>query len=163
MFICSSSFFAHGTSSSLGHHEFKPVFYRGPTRMPTSWGVVFFQDKNANKLRIFLWESSGRRLANVVRPQASFPRTTKDKPVYRCRPIINSKKILSRTPNSYLLWSWAHDPEDSKNDPLVCARNHRADTDPSLIVSIGHISWLMVGLLALTTQKQLAKSRQAVS
>jgi hypothetical protein len=113
----------------------------------------------------FLQEVSGRRLANFVRPGASLPRTTKDKPASAncCTPIIDGKKIFSRTPKCYLRQRWAHDPEDSKNDPLVHARERRANKEPSLIVGRGRISLLMMGLLALTRQKQLAKSRQAAS
>jgi hypothetical protein len=73
-------------------------------------------------------------------------------------PIINSGKFLSRTPKCYLQRSWAHDPEDSKIDPLVCTPERQADREPSLVVDIGQVSWLMMGLLALTRQKQLVKS-----
>jgi hypothetical protein len=118
--------------------------------------------KNADKLRN-LREPSGRRLANFVRPRASLPRTTKNKPAHRSTPIINGKKIFSRTPKCYLRWSWARDPEDSKNDPMVQVRERRADGEPSLVVGRGHVSGLMLGLIALTRQKQLAKSRQAAS
>jgi hypothetical protein len=142
-----------------------PVFYRGSTRMPTCWRVglrlQFLQE--CRQAEEFLQEPSGRRLANFVWLQASLPRTTKDKPAYCYTPITNSKKIFSRTPKCYLRQSWAHDPEDPKNDPLVHACKHRANWKPSLIVSVGHLSWSMVGLLALTRQKQLAKSRHRVS
>ncbi len=74
-----------------------------------------------------------------------------------------SKIFFSRTPKSYLQRSWVHNPEDSKNNPLVRACKCRANREPSLIAGVGHISWLMMSLLALTRQKQLAKSRQAVS
>jgi hypothetical protein len=91
-------------------------------------------------------------LANFVQPQASLSRTTKDKPAYCCTPIINGKKIFSRTLKCYLLQSWARDPEDSKNDSMVQAHKRQADREPSLVVGSGHISWLMLG----TRQKQLA-------
>ncbi len=160
-FICSSSFFTHSTPSGLWHYEFIASLLQGlfknadkllsrHARMPTSWERCF-------------WEPSGRRLANFVWPQASLPRTTKDKPAYGYMPIIDSKKILSWTPKCYLWLSWAHNPEDSKNNPLVRARERQANRETSLVVGRGHISWLMVGLLALTRQKQLAKSRQATS
>jgi hypothetical protein len=119
--------------------------------------------KNADKLRICLQEPSGRRLANFVWPQASLPRTTNNKPVYCCTLIIDGKKIFSRTLKCYLQQSWAHDPEDSKNDSLVPARERQANRETSLILGVDHLSWSTVGLLALTRQKQLAKSRQAVS
>jgi hypothetical protein len=119
--------------------------------------------KNVNKLRTCFWEPSGRRLANFVQKQASLPRTTKNKPAHCCMPIINSKKIFLRTPKCYLQQSWAHDPEDSKNDPLVRARERQANRETSLVIGRGRISWSMVGLLALSRQKQLPKSRQATS
>jgi hypothetical protein len=56
----------------------------------------------------------------------------------------------------HFLWSWAHDPEDSKINPLVQGRERRANREPSLVVGRGHVSWSMLGLLALTRQKQLA-------
>ncbi len=51
------------------------------------------------------------RLANFVRPQASLPRTNKDKPTYCCTPIINSKKVLFEDHEVVLavelgLWPW---------------------------------------------------------
>jgi hypothetical protein len=98
-----------------------------------------------------------------MQPQASLPRTTKDETAYCCTPIIDGKKIFSRTPKCYLRQSWAHDPEDSKIDHLVCARERQADREPILIVGIGNVSWSIMGLLALTRQKRLAKSRQAAS
>jgi hypothetical protein len=125
-------------------------------RRPIITDPVFY--KNANKLRSFFQESSDRRLANFVRLQASLPRTTKDKPAYCCTPIIDGKK-KSMTPKCYLQQSGAHDPEESKIDPLVRAHKCQADWEPSLVIGIGHVSWLMMGLLALTRQKQLAKSR----
>ncbi len=69
-----------------------------------------------------------------------------------------TEKFFSRTPKYYLLRSWAHNPEDSKIDPLVRTHECQAHREPSLVVSRGHISWLMLSLLALTRQKQLAKS-----
>ncbi len=44
-------------------------------------------------------------------PRASLPRTTKDKPAYRCTPIINGRKILFEDPKVPLmaelgLWPW---------------------------------------------------------
>ncbi len=74
-----------------------------------------------------------------------------------------AKKIFSRTPKCHLQRSWARDPEDSKSKPMVRARERRADREPSLVVGRGHISWTMLSLMALTRQKQLAKSRQAAS
>ncbi len=68
------------------------------------------------------------------------------------------QKIPSRTPKRNLLQSWAHEPEDSKTNPLVCACKRHAKREPSLIVVVSHVSWLMASLLALIRQKQLAKS-----
>jgi hypothetical protein len=143
----------------------KPIFYRGSTRTPTCSRVGSRTQilQECQQAEEFLQEPSSRRLANFVRPQASLPRTTTDKPAYCCMPIIDGKKFFSRTPKCYLRRSWAHDPEDSKNNPLVHACERQADRETSLIVGVGNVSWSMVGLLALTRQKQLAKSRQAVS
>jgi hypothetical protein len=163
MFICSSSFFVHGMPSSRGHYEFIACLLQGLYKNADKLRSCLFQDKNANKLRSFLWEPSGRRLANFVRLQASLSRTTKDKPGYPCMPIIDGKQFFSRTMKCYLRQSWAHDSEDSKNNPLVRAHERQADREASLIFGRGHINWLMVGLLALTRQKQLAKTRQATS
>ncbi len=84
---------------------------------PTSTGALqecrqasFKACKNADKLRS-LQEPSGRRLVNSVRPQASLPRTTKDKPAYCCKPIIYGKKNLFEDTEVLLvaelgLWPW---------------------------------------------------------
>jgi hypothetical protein len=135
---------------------------------PTSTGALqecrqasFEAHKNANKLRIFCQEPTCRRLADFVRPQASLPRTTKDKPAYCCMPIINGKKIFSRTPKCHLWQSQARDPEDSKSKPMVQVRERQADGEPSLVISRGHVSWTMLSLIALVRQKQLTKSGQA--
>ncbi len=95
-----------------------------------------------------------------MQPRASFPRTTKDKPAYLCTPIINGEIFFLRTPKCHSRQSWARDPEDFKSKPMVRARERRADGKPSLVVGRGHISWTMLSLIALTRQKQLAKSRQ---
>jgi hypothetical protein len=121
-----------------------------------------FQDKNADKLPS-LQEPSDGRLANFVRPRASLPRTTKDETAYCCMPIIHGKKIFLGTLKCYSQRSWACDPEDSKSKPVVQAHECQADGKPSLVVGRGHISWTMLSLMALTRQKQLAKSRQAAS
>ncbi len=121
-----------------------------------------FQDKNADKLPS-LQEPSDGRLANFVQPRASLPRTTKDEIAYCCTPIIDGKTTFLRTLKCYLRQSWSHDPEDSKSKPMVQARERRADGEPSLVVSRGHVSWSILSLIALTRQKQLAKSRQAAS
>ncbi len=161
MFICSSSSF-------LAWYAQQPMALW--IHNPTSAGalqecqqVSFKARKNANKLRMCFWEPSGRRLANFVRPRASLPRTTMNKPANCCTPIIDGKKFFLRTRMCYLRRSWAHDSEDFKNNPLVRVSERRADRETSLVISRGHISLLMVGLLALTRQKQLAKSSQATS
>jgi hypothetical protein len=135
---------------------------------PTSTGALqgcrqasFMAHKNANKLRIFCQEPSGRRFADFVQLRASLPRTTKDKQVYRYMPIINSKNSFW-VPRSAT--RGGGDPEDSKSKLMVQVREHRADGEPSLVVGRGHIlSWTMLSLIALTRQKQLAKSAQAAS
>ncbi len=127
------------------------------------WQASFKAHKNANKLKIFCQEPSCRRLANFVRPQASLPRTTKDKPAYCCMPIIDGKKTFLRTTKCHSRQSWSRDPEDSKSKPMVWGRKRWADGEPSLVVGRGHVSWTMLSLIALTRQKQLAKSRQAAN
>ena len=150
-------------AACLWQYELIVSLLQGLHKNANKLRVCCFQDKNANKLRSFLQEHSGRRLANFVWPQASLPRITKDKPVYCCMPIIDGRKFSSRTPKCYLRQSLTRDPEDSKNDPMVQARECQADREPSLVIGRGHISWSMLGLIALTRQKQLAKSRQTVS
>jgi hypothetical protein len=119
--------------------------------------------KNADKLGSFLKDPSCMRLADFVRPQASLPNTTKDKPVYCCMSIIDGEKFFLRTLKCYSRRSWARDPEDSKNKPMVQACKRRANKKPSLVVGRGHISWTMLSLIALTRQKQLTLLRQAAS
>jgi hypothetical protein len=141
--------------SGLWHYEFITCILQGLYKNANKLRGCCFQDKNADKLRS-LREPSGKRLANFVRPRASLPRTTKNKPAHCCTPIINGKKIFLRTPKCYLRRSWACDPEDSKNNPMVRARERQANRGPSLVVGRGHVSWSMLGLIALTRQKQLA-------
>jgi hypothetical protein len=43
---------------------------------------------------------------------------------------------------------------------MVRVREHQANGEPSLVVGIGHVSWTVLSLIALTRQKQLSKSRQ---
>jgi hypothetical protein len=124
---------------------------------------LLFSRQECQQAEDFCQEPSGRRLANFVRPQASLLRTTKDKPAYCCTLIIDGKIIFLRTPKCYLRRSWAHNPEDSKNNPLLRAQECQADRETSLVVGRGHISWLTVGLLALTRQKQLTKLRWATN
>ncbi len=143
-------------AACLWHYEFIACLLQWLYKNGNKLRSCCFQDKNADKLRNFLPEPSGRRLANFLRPQASLPRTTKDKPAYCCTPTIDSEKILLKTPKCYLRWSWARDPEDVKNTPMVQARKRQADREPSLVVGRGHIKWWMLGLIALTRQKQLA-------
>ncbi len=147
-----------GTPSGLWHYDFIARLLQGLYKNADK-----IENKNADKLRSFLEDTSCRRLANFVRPRASLPRTTKDKPAYCCTPIINGKKIFLRTLKCYSQRSWARDPEDSKNNPMVQAHERRANREPSLVVGRGQVSWTMLSLIALTRQKQLAKSRQAAS
>ncbi len=129
-------------------------------QQPTTLWIQIKLYKNAYKLRSFFKNSSGSRLANFTRSWASLPRTYKDKPAHCCTPIIDGKKIPSRTPKCNSRKSWAHNPNDSKSNPLVCAYERQANRESSLIVGRGHICWLMVSLLALSRQKQLTKSSQ---
>jgi hypothetical protein len=151
-----------GTPSGLRHYEFIAYILRRLGNNNDKLRACCFQDKNADKLPS-LQEPSGRRLDVFVRPQASLPRTTKNKPAHCCMPIINGKKIFLRILKCYSRRSWAHDPEDSKSKPVVRAHKHRSNWEPSLVVGRGHVSWTMLSLIAPTRQKQLAKSRQAAS
>ncbi len=148
--------------SGLWHYEFIAYLLQRLDKNDNKPRAYCFQDKNANKLPS-LQEPSGRRLADFVRPRASLPRTTKNKPAYCCMPIIDGEKFFSRTPKCHLQQSWARDPEDSKSKPMVRARERRADGEPRLVIGRGHVSWTMLSLIALTRQKQLAKSRQEAS
>jgi hypothetical protein len=151
-----------GTPSSLWHYEFTAYLLQRLNKNDDKPRANCFQDKNADKLPS-LQEPSDGRLANIVRPRASLPRTTKDKTAYCCTSIIGGKKIFLRTLKCYSWRSWARDPEDSKSKPMVRAHERRANGEPSLVISRGHVSWTMLSLIALTRQKQLAKSRQAAS
>ncbi len=142
-------------AACLWHYEFIARLLQGLYKNANKLRGCCFQDKNDNKLWS-LQEPSVRRMANFVRPRASLPRTAKkDKPEYRCTLIIDGKIFFSRTLKCYLRQSCARDPE-SKNDPMVQARECQANREPSLVVSRGHASWLMLSLIALTRQKQLA-------
>ncbi len=166
MFICSSSFFAHGMPSGLpmalwihslsstgalqehlqaeelaGERDFK-------TRMPTSWG-------DYENLLV-----GDRSILCGCKQAFQGPRRTSQH-IPACQSLMAI--FFSRTPKCYLRRSWARNHEDSKIDPMVQAHERQANRETSLVIGIGHISWSMVGLLALTRQKQLAKSRQAAS
>jgi hypothetical protein len=161
MFICSLP----GTPNGSWHYEFinfKAHLLQRLDENDGKPGAHFYKTRAPTSCQNF-WEPSDGSLANFVRPQASLPRTIKNKPAYRCMPIINGKKIFLSTPKCYLQRSWASDPEDSKNKPMVQARERRADGKPSLVVGRGPTSWTMLSLMALTRQKQLAKLWQAAS
>jgi hypothetical protein len=102
--------------SSLWHYEFIAYLLQRLDKKANKLRACCFQDKNADMLRS-LQEPSGRRLARFVRPQASLPRTTKNKPAHNCMPIIDGKKIFSRTLPCYLRRSWTRVPDDSKKIP----------------------------------------------
>jgi hypothetical protein len=140
--------------SGLWHYEFIAYLYRGSGQERQPAKALLFSRQECQQAEEFT-RPSGRRLANFVRPRASLPRNTKNKPAHRCTPIIDNKKFFSRTPKCYLRWSWDRDPEDSKKDPMVQVRKRRANREPSLVVGKGHISWSMLGLIALTRQKHL--------
>jgi hypothetical protein len=117
--------------------------------MPTS----FLQGtQECRQAEDFFQEPSCRRLADFVQPRASLSRTTRDKPAYCCMPMIDGKKIFSRTLKCHSRWSWACDPEDSKSKPMVQARERQANGEPSLVVDRGNVSWTMLSLIALTRQ-----------
>jgi hypothetical protein len=79
-------------AACLWHYEFIAYLLQGLYKNTDKLRGCCFQDKNANKLRSFLQEPSGRRLADGVQLQASLPTTTKDKPAYCCMPIIDGEK-----------------------------------------------------------------------
>ena len=77
--------------------------------MMTSRGPIVFKTRMPTSCRVS--KPSDGRLADFVWPRASLPRTTKDETTYCCTPIIDGKKIFSRTLKCYLRQSWALDPE----------------------------------------------------
>jgi hypothetical protein len=131
---------------SQWHHEFIAYLLQRLDKNKDKLRACCFQDKNANKLPS-LQELSGRRLSGFVWPRASLPRSTKSKPAHCCMPIINGKKIFSRTLKCYSQLSWARDPEDSKSKPMVQARKRQANGEPSLVVGRGHVSWTMLSFI----------------
>jgi hypothetical protein len=126
-----------GTPSGQLHYEFITQLLQGLYKNANNF---LHGTQECGQAEDFCQEPSCRRLANFVRPRASLPRTTKDKPAYRCMPIINGKKIFSRTQKCYLWRSQARDPEDSKSKPMVQGRECQADGEPSLVVGRGHVS-----------------------
>jgi hypothetical protein len=82
--------------SGLWQYEFIAYLLQRLNKNANKLRACCFQEKNADKLRS-LKEPSGRRLAGFVWPQASLPRTTKNKPAHFCTPNIDGKKIFSRT------------------------------------------------------------------
>jgi hypothetical protein len=118
----------------LWHYEFIAHLLQGLYKNANKLRGCCFQDKNAAKLRSFLQEPSDRRSANFVQPQASLPRTIENKPAHCCTPIIDGKKIFSRTPKCYLWWSWAVTLKTPRTIPWC----KRASTKP-----IGSPVWLL--------------------
>jgi hypothetical protein len=83
--------------NSLQHYEFIAYF---PQRLYKNDGkprAFILQDKNADKL-LNVQKLLVGRSSDFVWPQASLPRTNKDKPGYRCTPIIDGKAILFKNP-----------------------------------------------------------------
>ncbi len=87
-----------------------------------------------------------------------------DEPAYhRCMRIIEGGISFWRTLKCYSRQSWASGPDCPKSKPVVRACEHRANGDRSLVVSRCRIGWMMLSLIALAWQKQLAWSWQAAS
>ena len=156
MFICSHSFLVHGTHSGLWHYEFIARLLQGlykntyklkswlkkalSTRMTTSWGVY-------ENLLVEYWPIlCGRKQVFQGPPGTS----------QRIAARRSSTEKTFRGPQSATCGGVGCDPEDSKINPLVQAGKRWANREPSLVVGRGHVRWSMLGLLALTRQKQLA-------
>ncbi len=138
----------------------QPNFYRGSTRMLTSFlqGTQECQQAEDFLSRTFLQEI-GRFCASASKPSKDH----QGQGSVLLHANHQRQKIFLRTLKCHLQRSWSHDPEDSKSKPMVQACKRQADGEPSLVVGRGHVSWTMLSLIALTRQKQLAKSRQAES
>ncbi len=96
--------------SGLWHHEFIAYLLQRLDKNDNKLRAWDFQDKNADKLPS-LQEPSGRRLAGFVRPRASLPRTTKNKPAHCTACWSSMAKILFKDPEVLLaaelcLWPW---------------------------------------------------------
>jgi hypothetical protein len=110
------------------------------------------------KARSSAWYSQHRFLKHIFKLQTSLPRNNRGKLAHCYTLIIDGEIFSSRTPKSNSWRSWAHWSEDSVRNFLVHVRKRQAKREPSLVVGKGHISWMMVSLLTLAKQKQLARS-----
>ncbi len=128
----------------------------------TSQGLIVFKTRMPTSCQVYENLLVGDWPILCGREQAfqGPPRTSQR---ISARQSSRAKKIFLRTPKCHSQRSWARDPEDSKSKPIMQARKRQADGEPSLVIGRGHISWTMLSLIALTRQKQLAKSRQAAS
>ncbi len=145
----------------MNSYALKPIFYRGSTRTMASRGPIFTRQEcrqAAEFARTFCWEI-GQFHAAASKPSKDH----QGQDSVSLHADHRRQKNLFETRKCYSRRSWASDPEDSKNKPMVQARECRADGEPSLVVGRGRISWTMLSLMALTRQKQLAKSWQAAS
>ncbi len=129
--------------------------------MTTSQGPIVFKTRMLTSCQVYKNLLMGDQPILCGRKQAfQGPPRTRQRIAARQSLVA---KIFLRTLKCYLRRSWARDPENSKSKPVVQGREHQADEEPSLVVGRGHISWTMLSLMALTRQKQLAKSWQASS
>jgi hypothetical protein len=141
-----------GTPSGLWHYEFIAFPPQRLNKNADKLRSCCFQQKNANKLYKNFLVGDWPILCGRDQAFQGPPKTSQH---IAARRSLTAKKIFSRTPRCYLRHKWALDAEDSKNGPMVQACERRANREPSLVVSRGHVSWSMLGLIALTRQKQL--------
>ncbi len=108
-------------------------------------------------------EPSDGGLANFVQPWASLSGTLRQASHHYCTQIINGGASFWRTLKCYLRRIRASGPDRLKSEPVVRARERRAEGDHSPVVGRGCINLTMLSLIALAWQKQLARSWQAAS
>jgi hypothetical protein len=136
-------------------------FYRGSTRTTTSWEPIVFKTRMPTSCRVYknLLVEDWPILCGREQAFQEPPRT---------RQRIAGRQ--SSTVKNYFWGLWSATRGGVRLVTLKtpraspwCKHKRQADGEPSLVVGRGHISWTMLSLMALTRQKQLAKSRQAAS
>ncbi len=104
----------------------------------------------------FLQNATGMRVANSTRLQEpSKDHQGQVNIIATCQSLTagNTPQGL----HSATCESWAYEHIHSKGDLLVHAHNRCAKREPSLVIGIANVSWLVVSLLGLIKQKQLAR------
>jgi hypothetical protein len=152
-----------GKPNGLGHYEFiralPPEALQD--RLQQAVGCRFREEcrQAAESLKNLLMGN----WPNFARLRVSLCGTPRwDKP-HRCTPIINSAASFLRTLKCHSRRSWASDPDCLKRKPVVCVHERRANRDRSRVVGRGRINLMMLSLIALAWQKQLARLWQAAS